>query len=433
MAGRSGLALLLAAGVALAAGCRAQQDGVALKFEPIDPAAAVFWDRQTTETGELIRDLAGEFNSKREGLKIKVEHSGGYSDIFRKVTVGIQARALPSMAVAYQSMTAEYVEAGAVLALDDLVKDPAAGLSQEELDDFFQVVIETNKYPKFGNRMYSFPFCKSVLMLYFNRSVLAEAGLEGPPETWDAFLDQCRQIKAKTGKCPFAVSVDCSAVAAMIFSRGGEMVSGATTLFDSPESMRVFNLLETLAKEELAYQITPGTYDDEVAFAADEVAFAMRSSSGRTAVTLMMQGDMSRWGMAMIPQEDPDAPATVLFGPNICIFDTTPEQQRTAWDFAKYFTSPEINARWALGTGYLPIRKSVAHNPAMKAFWAEWEYNRAAYDCLPFAKSEPNLAGWQEVRDLVEKAETQILSGMKSAREAVTELKQQADAVLARR
>jgi len=39
---------------------------------------AVFWDRQTTETGALIRTLVDEFNAKRpHGLSIKIEHTGG--------------------------------------------------------------------------------------------------------------------------------------------------------------------------------------------------------------------------------------------------------------------------------------------------------------------------------------------------------------------
>ncbi|HIJ73984.1 MAG TPA: extracellular solute-binding protein, partial [Candidatus Hydrogenedentes bacterium] len=133
-----------------------------------------------------------------------------------------------------------------------------------------------------------------------------------------------------------------------------------------------------------------------------------------------------------IPQADPANPRTVLYGPNICIFDTTPEQKRIAWEFVKFFTSPEVSVRWALGTGYLPIRKSAAEDPALQAFWAQWEYNRAGFDCLAFARTEPNLAGWQEVRGLVENAETAILSGIQSAQDAATDLTRAADAVLAR-
>ncbi len=400
-------------------------------FKPIDPSVAVFWDRQTTETGALIRTLVDEFNAKRpHGLSIKIEHTGGYSDIFRKVSASIQAGALPAMAVAYQSMTAEYAQAGAVADLEPFVHDAKSGLGPEELDDFYPVVFETNRYPDFGGKMLSFPFCKSVLMLYFNKEVLSKAGFDAPPATWDEFIHQCRRIKAKTGKPAYAVSVDCSTITGMIFSLGGDLCDGKRTLFDSPQAIQAFEIIETLAKEKLGYQITPGSYDDETALAQGSVAFCIRSSSGRTNVAMLMQGAQDQWGMARLPQGDPANPRTVLFGPNICIFNTTPEQQQAAWDFVKFFTSREIGVRWALGTGYLPIRKSAADDPGLKKFWDAWPYNRAAFDCLPFAKSEPNLGGWQEVRALVEKAETEVLAGLKTGRDAAIELKRKADAVL---
>jgi len=269
-----------------------------------------------------------------------------------------------------------------------------------------------------------------VLMMYFNKRVLAEAGIAEPPRTWDEFIAQCRTIKQKTGKYATAVAPDCSTVDGMIFSMGGDVATGKTTHYDSPEAVRVFEIIQTLGQEDLAFQVPPGTYDDEAAFAQDRVAFVFRSSSGRTNIDLLMEGDRNRWGMAPIPQADPDHPHTVLYGPNIVIFNTTPEQRETAWAFVKYFTSREVAVRWALGSGYVPIRKSAAASPDIQAFWSEWEYNRAAFDCLQFARPEPNVAGWQKVRGLVADAETNVFTGEITARRAARDLKREADAVL---
>ncbi len=422
------LVLTGAVGV-LAAGCGGTPQGS--EFRPIDPNNAVFWDRQTTESAELLRQLTEEFNASHTGPPVKVERTGGYSEIFRKVSASIRARALPAMAVSYESMTAEYIPTGAVAPLDPFIYDPEIGLNRENLDDFFPVTLETNTFAEFGGKMYSFPFAKSVLMLYFNRRVLDAAGIAAPPQTWNEFLDQCRRVKAETGKYAYAANVDCSTINAMIFSLGGEVLRGRETLYDSPESIRVFELIETLVKEDLAYQITPGSYDDEVALINDQIAFTLRTSSGRANVALMMN-DPARWGLTRIPQGDPSRPATVLFGPNVAVFNTIPEQQRAAWEFIKFFTSTEVSVRWALGTGYLPVRKSAVEHPDMQRFWAEWEYNRAAYDCLHFAKPEPNIAGWQQVRDMVAQAETEVLTRTKTGRQAALDLKHAADAVLAR-
>ena len=411
---------------ALAAGCGGDRS-----YKPLDASYVLFWDRQTEETADLMQELVSEFNANYEGLPVKAEYVGGYDDIFRKLSTAIEARTLPAMAVGYQSMTSEYVQAEAVVSLQPFIADAETGLSETELDDFFPVIIESNTYDEFGGDMYSFPFAKSVLMLYFNKEVLTAAGHDGPPATWDQFLTQCRDIKTKTGKSAMAISVDASTVNGMIYSMGGEVLRDEETLFSSPEALRVFKLFETLATEELAYMIQPGSYKDREVLAQGETAFMMRSSSHKLYVDELLP-DRSKWGMAAIPQADPANPHTVLYGPNISIFAVPREQQKTAWEFIKFFTSRPITVRWALDTGYMPIRKSAAEDPDLQAFWAEWEYNRAAYDCLPFARTEPNLAGWQEVRKLIEKAQTAVLTGVQSGDEAAAALKRDADAVLAR-
>lgn len=396
-------------------------------FAPIDPAAAVLWDRQTTESGQLLRTINDEFNADWKGLPVKIERAGGYSEIFRKVTASIQAKKLPAMTVAYESMTAEYIQSGAVAPLDDFV----AGFTAEDLADFFPAVLESNRFEEHGGRYYSFPYTKSLLMMYYNRQVLDAAGVEGVPETWDAFLDACRKVKAKTGKPAYAASVDCSTIDGMIFSRGGDIATGRTTHFDSPAAVRTFEMLETMAKEGLVYQITPGSFDDEVALVNGQIAFTIRTSSSLGGLSLGF-GDTTRWGMARLPQEDPANPATVLFGANMSIFLVGKEQQASAEAFLRSFTSTDNVVRWAVGTGYLPIRKSAAEHPEMQKFFARAPFFRAAFDCLAIARVEPNVTGWQEARKAVEDAETQVLTGLKTGREAALALKETADAILMR-
>jgi len=402
-------------------------------YRPVNPDAAVFWDRQVTETAGILTAIVEEFNASRPAqLPVKLEYTGGYTDIYRKVSASIQARELPAMAVAYPSMTAEYIAANAVIPLDALVDDPAIGLTPEDRADFFPGILDANRFAAAGNKLYSFPFCKSVLMMFVNKAVLAKAGFTEPPRTWDEFLQQCRQVKSATGNYAYAFHVDPSTLVGFIYSMGGEVMESGNPLFDTGASLRVFELLETLAREELLYQIPPQTFDDQAAFIQDKVAFVTRTSSARSGFQLMMADRPDQWRMTRIPQANPDAPATVMYGPNVSIFNTTPEQQHAAWGFIKYFTSPAISARWATQTGYVPIRKSVASDPLIQKFWAEWPDNRAAYDCIPFARAEPHLNGWQEIRQHMETAMTEVVTRIKTGAEAAKTLQEKARAILAR-
>lgn len=401
-------------------------------FRPINADAAGLWDRQTTETADVLGEIVSDFNAQYDGMSVKIVQSGNYADIYRKTTAAIKAGALPAMAVAYPSMTVEYADAGAVVDLRSFINDPKAGLSRADRDDFFPAVLNENQYDAFGGAMLSFPYTKSVLVMYVNTRVLGKAGIDHPPATWDEFLDQCRRVKRETGRFGLCFDLDVSTVNGMIFSRGGQILVNGVPRYDTPEALAVFDFLGTLFSEKLAYQNPPRSFNDQTAFGNDEIAFAFRPSSSLPYFRLVMEGNEG-WLVARIPQTDPDHPATVLYGANISVFKTTPRQQQAAWAFLKYFTSPDVNVRWALKTGYLPYRKSAVDDPRLQTFWGEWPYNRTAFDCLAFARTEPNIEGWQNVRALLTDAITGVITGVKSPRQAQTDLQKQIDAAYAAR
>lgn len=424
-------ALLLLIPLALTACGGSDSSSGPRTFRPVNDDVATVWDRQTTETAELLGEFVNEFNDANPGLDIKLVHNGNYGDIYRKVTTGIQAGVLPAMAVAYETMTSEYVRKGAAVELDSFIADPEVGLSEDDLNDFFPALIQTNQYPEFGGKTYSFPFTKSVLLMYTNQRVLREAGIAAPPKTWDEFLDQCRRIKTATGNAALSVDVSASTFVAMVYSMGGEVMNGREPLFDSPEALQALQLIETLVEEGLAYQNQPGTFEDQTSFGQDRLAFNFRPSSSLFYVARMME-DYNDWSVHMIPQNNPEDPATVLYGANVCIFNTDPAHQEAAWRFVRYFTSPEVTARWAMGTGYLPVRKSAAESSMMKQFFDRHAHHRAPLDALHHARPEPNIVAWQELRGMIEDAVVAILAEVKTSEEAARDLQDQARAVLTR-
>lgn len=406
--------------------------GASASFAPIAPEAADLWDRQTTENADVLASIVKDFNLQHPGLPVKIVQSGNYGDIYRKTTAAIKARTLPSMAVAYGNMTVEYAREGAVTDLGEFIRDSKRGIPEADLADFFPAVLEQNRYPQYGGATLSWPYTKAVLVMYFNTRVMSAAGLTAPPATWDEFLAQARAIKGKTSKLAICLDIDASTLDAMIFSRGGEIVKDGRVSFTSPQTLAAFEFVQTLFKEGLAYQNTPRTFSDQTAFGANDVAFAFRPSSSLPYFKQVMNGNEG-WGVARVPQADPAKPATVLYGANVSVFKTTAAHQEAAWAFLKYFTSPKVNAAWAVKTGYLPCRKSAVEDPSLKVFWGEWMYNRVAFDCLSFARSEPNVAGWQTMRSLLENAATEVATGLKTPQAAMDALQAAIDAEYARK
>ena len=386
---------------ALAAGCGEEAPSTDL----------IFWHTQAQQNGELLQEIVDEYNATNPPIKVSARYIGGYGALFRKVRATVSTGNLPDLVVAYESMVAEYVESEAVAPLDDYIADPKIGLSKESLADIFPSILANNRYPAYGDKYYTFPFTKSVLMLYYNADMLKKAGFDAPPGTWAEFRTQCLAVK-KLGKKGYALSVDASTLDAMVLSFGGKILSADRTrvLFDQPAGVASFKLISDLVKSRAAYQIDRESYGDRRDFSNGRCAFLIRSSTTRPYIEDDIKGKFN-WDLAIIPHAKGVRPVTVLFGANIAVMKTTPKRQRAAWQFVKYFSSKAVTAKWSTGTGYLPVRKSAAKTDAVKAFFAKNPRNRRAFDTLPFAQPEPGVFGWQAVRNAIEEAESKAIGG----------------------
>ena len=395
-------------------------------------AELVFWHTQAQQNGTLLQEIVDAYNTTNPPMKVSARYIGGYGALFRKVRATIPTGNLPDLVVAYESMVAEYVESGAVVALDDTIADPKIGLSKESLADIFPSILANNRYPAYGNKFYTFPFTKSILMLYYNADLLKQAGFDKPPATWAEFRAQCLAVK-KLGKKGYALSVDASTIDAFVMSFGGKILSDDRTraLFDRPAGVASLTLIADLVKSGAAYQIDRESYGDRKDFSSGRCAFMIRSSTTRPFIDRDIK-DKFNWDMAVIPHAKGVEPVTVLFGANIAVMKTTPERQRAAWQFVKYFCSTAATAKWSTGTGYLPVRKSAAETETVKAFFAKTPRNRRAFDTLPLARPEPGVFGWQAVRDAIEEAESKAIGGRIPPERIANDLTEKANKVLKR-
>ncbi|HEY3083211.1 MAG TPA: ABC transporter substrate-binding protein [Chloroflexota bacterium] len=406
------------------------------KYSPGGAASpeVVFWHTQTGPLADGLSKIIGDYNAKATTAKIRPEYAGNYTQLYQKAMASIAGGGLPDLAVAYESMIADYMKANAVVALDDYVSASGTGLTKSDLDDFFPSVLNRNRFPQFGNKLLSFPFTTSNLMMYANTDMLKKVGIEKAPETWDDFDAAGKTVKEKAGAVLHGVSIDASYVNGFVYSRGGKLLdeTSTKTLYDQKPTVDTFELMERMAKEGTVVQLKPGSFDDQNDFAAEKMAILIRSSTTRPFLDPLVK-DKFKWGMFTIPQaKDNKEKATVLFGANVGVFKSSPDKQQAAWNFIKHFSSPEVTSEWASIGGYMPVRKAGATVDPYKSFVAKNpEINRAALDNLPFSLPEPNLVGWQDVRPVIEGAYESAIAGKTPGAQAAKKLKEEADKLLA--
>ena len=92
---------------------------------------------------------------------------------------------------------------------------------------------------------------------------------------------------------------------------------------------------------------------------------------------------------------------------------SAPAKQAAAWQFLKYLDQPANVTAWAIGTGYVPIRKSSAASSAMQEYWTQNPGFKVAYDQLLGGRNTVATAGSvignnKGVRDAVREGENSM-------------------------
>jgi len=115
-------------------------------------------------------------------------------------------------------------------------------------------------------------------------------------------------------------------------------------------------------------------------------------------------------GIAPVPEGD--RKAVLISGTNVAIFaKSTKEEQKAAYRFIKWFSSPEIQSIWAYKTGYLPTMKSSLNNKLLVKQFKKFPGLKSVYNQLNYAFMEPQANEWYIGRQILGKTLEYIIKG----------------------
>ncbi len=398
----------------------------------------VFWEPFALDRtqGLLLGEMVRDFEAENPDIAIEIVAKSGYAGIDGAIQAQLPDGELPDLAAAFPSMIAQYAAAGVVVPLDAYVADPELGLTEEDLADIFPGALEAGRLPTFGRQILAFPFSQNAVGLWVNETLLQQAGWQRVPATWAEFEQACFDVAATSGaRCyPFVESV--STLNAWLYSRGGSQLDppGRRAIFNDLPGIESLALLRRLIDAGLAWR-PEEPFGDYVAFANGQATFTF-SSTGNTMFYLdAYDGALRRgvppfqWRQTMIPQSDPENPATALYGASIFILQSDPRRQVAAWRFIRWFTDPPQSARWAADLTSMPVRLSALEwmtdtLEAYPFFQAQVE------EILPYAQPEPAVAAELEIRDILYTAILSVTQGYLDPKSALDGAANKANSVL---
>lgn len=414
-----GLGLLVP--VILTACTSAATEEVVPPATSIDPSGqtVTFWHVWGSgDTGEGLTALVEEFNATNEwGITVEALDQGSYSDLEDAMNASIQSGDTPDIVVGYANALDTWYSVDVIEDMSAFIADPVYGLSDADISDFYQGAWQSGVNAD-GARV-GFPHGQSANVMFYNYTWGEELGFSGAPETWAEFKEQtCTAAAANNadanpdndGTGGFVMYTGASEFSTFIFAFGEDYINDAGTGYDftKPGIVDVAGYLKELWDEGCAFA-TESYPNPE--FASRKALIVMSSTAGYPYQVSAFEAEDAMnddvWGFIPIPGNG--TKAVDAYGQNSAIVKSNPERSLASWLFIRWFTSPEISAKWIEASAYHPIRAStvdllgnyVAANPG----WA------VGLDLVPLGVSEPGWASWGSVRRSVEDTYSAIIQG----------------------
>ena len=322
---------------------------------------------------------------------------------------------------------AQFAKAGLVLDVTDRVE-------ALELDDIYQGALDATKYE---GKYYGMPWLNDVKYMFVNKDLLAQAGIEEIPATWDELIADAQAVKDQ-GICEYPI-VGCYAQAECLIcdytciagSFGGAFVdeNNAPTL-NSEENVAALDFMAKMLADGLCNPKSLEMIEDDVlsTFAAGNAVFAINWTYQYAAMNDESQSSVVGQGVITpIPGTDKAESATVNGGMPLMITAGC-QHPDEAWDYMLFLASKDMQAKYCANA--LPIWKSLYTDENVKATAGE-EVVAASQIQFDYIVNRPMVPYYNELSTAMQSEIQLVLLGQKTAQEALDGLQATAEELAA--
>lgn len=422
----------------LAAGLLAGPLAMMASATPAHAASSVTnisaWEGDTgTAATALNAQVAGYNKTYARSCHVTTDFIAATGHTFTpKLLTALSSGSGPNLVLSY-SEPQDMAEVAATGHLVTLNKDMAKG--GRPGSDFYPAMLKAST---FGNKVYSFPTDGGDYAVIYNKKIFKKAGIASTPTTWAQLsADAAKITKSQKGVYGFYVPFGVNewtvwTFESMLWSEGGHFLNAKNNkaLFGSPAGVAGLNIWVNLLKDHLAYPTSlantsqnagyPGFQDGKVAMYIDgSYDLGLDDKALGTANV----------GVFQFPKVKTYAMNT---GTNQSFMMTgTPAQESCEWDYLKYMTSPTVQAKWDVATGFLPTVRAVANTPIYRAFVAKDPRLNVFVNELKYAHTRPSIQNYAQISAELGKQIESALMMQESAKAALSAAQAQANQILA--
>ncbi len=389
------------------------------------PVRITYWHSQSQSNLTELQHITTEFNTSQSDVFVTLQDQGGADETLTKYKNVAGTSDAPDLLQLNETSLQTMIDSKAII--------PAQACIDATKADLSDVLPRVHDYYTVAGATWAMPFNVSQPVLLFNKTAFRNAGLdpEKPPTDFATLSQIAAVLKSKGGvKFGFQYKRDSWVLEQFLALAGepyvdhnnGRSGRAATAVFDTPVAVKVLTSLQSLVKQGIATTNAadgPEGFSNLIGICNGDNAMTIDSSA-----VLATAYDTLAKGQCKVKVDVGVAPLPLPSGANLggtlvggganfiarpAVGDTASPKVLAAFKFAQYLTTAKIQAEWAAGTGYIPISKGAASEPALTAVWAAKPGYKVAYDELAngvqnTATAEPLIGAYKDVRTAMKTA-----------------------------
>ena len=383
---------------------------------------------------KLIDAYAGEFEKDNPGIKVKPIYAGTYQETIVKALTAHKSGNPPTTSVLLSTDMFTLIDEEAVTPIDDFIRTDD---DKAWLKSFFPAFMLNSQT---AGKTWGVPFQRSTIVLYWNKDLFKEAGLDPdvPPATWAeqvTFAQKLTKLDA-SGASQWGIQVPSSGFPYWLFqgftTQAGTVLmneEGNRSFYDRAEVVEALTYWVDLSRKHKVHPTGIVEWGTTPKDFFEKKAAMIWTTTGN--LTNVRNNAKFPFGVAMLPAGKRRGSPTG--GGNFYISRKAPAaQQEAAFKFMRWITSPERAAQWCVDTGYVAVRPDAFETAALKQYVTDFPAAAVARDQLQYAVAELSTHENQRVTKALNDGLQAALTGTKSPEQAMKDSQAEAERILSR-
>ena len=329
-----------------------------------------FWYSGGKTAVNVFQDIVDEFNASQDTYEIKTTTQADYTETYEKLQAGIAGKKAPDMALLDVDKSRNLSEKNLVADISKYIEAD----SDFQKDDYLSVFYDQGVDEE--GKVFALPAYGTTQVLYYNIAAFEEAGIDpNSIETWQDLAEAAAAMTSADGSFvgwePMWGSPNLIDAA---LSNGASLISedGNTVMINSEEWVEVWESFRQWIHDDKIMKVNSGgqgweywytTIDDVL---QDKAGGYTGSSGDQADLDFSLVAAMEQPGFNDNPSA-PTADALQL----VMLEGSSDETKQGVYEFMKYFTSPENQAKWSMATGYVAVRQSTLEVEEFQAYTEE--------------------------------------------------------------